>query len=65
MRRVVRAPNERISASRLVSTYQTSVGLRRVQQFMHEADHLRWSRIRNAPRLTATMGERSAPHRNR
>ena len=51
MRSVVRAPNERVSTSRLVSTYEPSAGVRRVQQLMREADYLRWSRIRKASRL--------------
>ena len=52
MRSVVRAPEERVTASTLVSTYQLRVRIRRFQQLMQEADHLRWFRVRSAPRLT-------------
>ncbi len=40
-------------ASSLHTRYQTEVGVRRVQQLMQEADHLRWSRMKSAPRLTS------------
>ena len=52
MRSVVRDPEERVTASRLLTRYQPKVGLRRVQQLMQEAEHLRWTRITSAPRLT-------------
>ena len=48
----VRAPAERVTAYTLVSTYQPLVGICHVQQLMQEADHLRWCRVRSAPRST-------------
>ena len=51
-RSVSRAPNERITASKLVKVYRPAVGVRRVQQLMQEADYLPWVRMKTAPRLT-------------
>ncbi len=52
MRSVVRNPQERVTASSLHERYQPKVGVRRVQQLMQDADHLRCSRMKSAPRLT-------------
>ena len=53
-RSVIRDPNERVTASRLVARYQPKVGIRRVQQLMQEVEHLPWTRIKSVPRLTAS-----------
>ena len=49
---VVRETEERVTASSLHACYQPIVGVRRVQQLMQDADHLRWSRMKSVPRLT-------------
>ena len=35
-----------------MNKYQPGVGVRRVQQLLHESAQLSWSRMRQAPRLT-------------
>ena len=58
MRSVVRSPLERVTASKLVLIYRPKVGVRRVQNLMNEADHLRWTRISSAPMLTSDHKQR-------
>ncbi len=44
--------DERVTASSLVSKYQSPVGIRRVQQLLQESFQIAWARMRPAPRLT-------------
>ena len=58
MRSFVLSPLERVTAPKLVSIYRPKVGVRRVQQLMNEADHLRWTRISSEPMLTSDHKQR-------
>ena len=52
LRSVALAPDERVTASTLISKYKPRVGVKRVQQLMQESDQLRWNRIKRASLLS-------------
>lgn len=52
-REVVRAAFRGFETARsILEQHQSPVGLRRVQQLLHEATYLQWSKLQKAPRLT-------------
>ena len=51
-RTVRKSREERVTASTLIAKYDPVVGVRRVQQLLHDSAQACWTRMRPAPRLT-------------